>query len=85
MFTALGFISGTLAATRCTMPATCALSSVRPGCSESSTEADGFCCSRKKPFWLGSARCTRAACTEESDWIERVSSPSSPRWKVSRS
>ncbi len=67
------------------MPAICARSSVRPGCSVSSTEALGFCCSRKKPFWFGSARCTRAACTAASAVIERVSSPSSPRWKVSRS
>ncbi|MCY1378369.1 hypothetical protein D9M69_659960 [compost metagenome] len=67
------------------MPATWALSSVRPGCRVSSTEAEGFCCSRKKPFWFGSARWMRAVCTEESDWIERVSSPSSPRWKVRRS
>ncbi|MDT4880352.1 hypothetical protein FQZ97_1160980 [compost metagenome] len=51
----------------------------------SSTEALGFCCSRKKPFWLGRARWMRALCTDESDWIERVSSPSSPRWKVRRS
>ena len=43
------------------MPAICARSSVRPGCSVSSTEALGFCCSRKKPFWFGSARCTRGA------------------------
>ena len=67
------------------MPAICARSSVRPGCSVSSTEALGFCCSRKKPFWFGSARCTRAACTAASDEIERVSSPSRPRWKVRRS
>jgi hypothetical protein len=33
---------------------------VRPGCSVSSTDALGFCCSRKKPFWFGSARWTRA-------------------------
>ena len=45
------------------MPAICARSSARPGCSVSSTEALGFCCSRKKPFWFGSARWTRAACT----------------------
>ena len=49
------------------MPAICARSSVRPGCSVSSTEALGFCCSRKKPFWFGSARCTRALCTAASD------------------
>ena len=50
-----------------------------------STEALGFCCSRKNPFWFGSARWTRAFCTAASEVIERVSSPSRPRWKVSRS
>ena len=45
------------------MPAICARSSVRPGCSVTSTDAVGFCCSRKKPFWFGSARCTRAFST----------------------
>ena len=67
------------------MPATCARSSVRPGCIVSSTEALGFCCSRKKPFWFGSARCTRAFCTAAIEVIERVSSPSSPRCAVRRS
>ncbi len=43
------------------MPAIWLRSSVRPGCRLSSTEAEGFCCSRKKPFWLGSARCTTRA------------------------
>ncbi len=81
--TAEGASSGTLEATRCTMPAIWLRSSVRPGCSVSSTEAEGFCCSRKKPFWFGSARCTRALCTEARPWIERVSSPSRPRWKLS--
>ena len=71
--------SGTLDATRCTMPASCARSSVRPGYRLTSTEAEGFCCSLKNPFWLGSARCTRALCTDDSAWMERVSSPSSPR------
>ena len=67
------------------MPAICARSSVRPGYRVNSTEALGFCCSRKKPFWFGSARCTRAACTADSEVIERTSSPSSARWKVMRS
>lgn len=66
-------------ATRCTMPASCVRSSTRPGYKLMSTEAEGFCCSRKKPFWLGKAKCTRALCTDDSAWIERVSSPSSPR------
>ena len=55
-----------------------ARSSVRPGCRLSKTEADGFCCSRKNPFWLGKARCTRAFCTEDKAWMDRVSSPSKP-------
>ena len=50
MLTAVGAISGTLEATRCTMPAICVRSSTRPGYRLSSTEAEGFCCSRKKPF-----------------------------------
>ena len=83
--TAFGLSSATLADTRCTMPASWARSSVRPGCSVSSTLALGFCWSRKKPFWFGSARCTRAASTADSAVIERTSSPSRPRWKLSRS
>ena len=83
--TDLALSSGTLDDTRCTMPATWARSSVRPGCSVSTTDAPGFCCSRKKPFWFGSARCTRAACTDCSDWMVRVSSPSSARCRLMRS
>jgi hypothetical protein len=41
------------------------------------TDAVGFCCSRKKPLACGMASITRAACTDASDWMVRVSSPSS--------
>ncbi|MNY38635.1 hypothetical protein D3C86_1732730 [compost metagenome] len=48
--TAEGASSGTLDATRCTMPANWARSRMRPGCRLTSTDAEGFCCSRKNPF-----------------------------------
>jgi hypothetical protein len=83
--TALGESSGTLPDTSFTMPATWARSSVRPGCRFSTTLALGFCCSRKKPFCAGSARCTRADFTESSDWMVVVSSPSMARWIFMRS
>lgn len=50
--TAEGSISGTLDATRCTMPAICARSSMRPGCKLSSTEAEGFA-AREKAVLIG--------------------------------
>ena len=83
--TALGFSSGTDEDTRCTMPAICARSRVRPPRSVSMTEALGFCCSRKKPFCCGMARWTRASATSAMAVMVRVSSPSSARWKFSRS
>ena len=58
----------------------CAESSERPAYSDTSTEALGFWFSRTNTDGRGMARCTRADCTAESDWMVRASSPSIARW-----
>ena len=84
--TARGLISGTLADTRCTMPAIWARSSVLPGCSVSSTEALGFCWSRKNRSGWDGQMDARAASTADSAVIEAHQlALETARWKLSRS
>ena len=84
--TALGVSSGTLPETRCTMPAIWRGPACGRGAASAAPRREGFCCSRKKPFWLRQRQVhARRSAPTASDWIERVSSPSRPRWKFSRS